>query len=36
MANELEWIDTVEKRGDARQDVWISQRTGEIIEKRRH
>ena len=35
MANELEWIDTVEKRGDARlvgQDVWINQRTGEIIE----
>ena len=35
MASELEWIDTVEKRGDARlvgQDVWINQRTGEIIE----
>ena len=35
MANELEWIDTVEKSGDARlvgQDVWINQRTGEIIE----
>lgn len=33
--SELEWIDTFEQRGDARlvgQDVWINQRTGEIIE----
>lgn len=30
----LDWIDTVESRGDARlhePDVWINQRTGEII-----
>lgn len=35
MKNELEWIDTVEQRSDARlvgRDVWINQRTGEIIE----
>lgn len=35
MGNELEWIDAVEQRGDARllgADVWINQRTGEIIE----
>lgn len=35
MKNELEWVDTVEQRSDARlvgRDVWINQRTGEIIE----
>lgn len=33
--SELEWIDSIEQRGDARMtepDVWINQRTGEIIE----
>ena len=35
MTNELEWIDNVEQRGESRMDgpdVWINQRTGEIIE----
>ena len=35
MTDRLEWIDTVEQRSKARligQDVWINQRTGEIIE----
>jgi len=35
MKNELEWVDTVEQRSDTRlvgRDVWINQRTGEIIE----
>ena len=35
MKNELEWADTVEQRSDTRlvgRDVWINQRTGEIIE----
>ena len=35
MTDRLEWIDTVEQRNKARligQDVWINQRTGEIIE----
>lgn len=32
--DELEWLDTVEQRGDARlvdPDIWINQRTGEMI-----
>ena len=35
MSEKLDWIDHVEQRGDSRlqdADVWINQRTGEIIE----